>query len=446
MKRQTLVLTLILLYSLTLLSLTCVSADTIPAGAILPLTNDTIPTNTFLCNGSYSTPDLRDKLIVTAGSSYTYGVSYGSATHTCSYAGGGGGGGLQPTGGNNKFAVGSGTLGVSGTVSSLISGTFPDLLNYPPFIALPYVKVNQTSNLENNEIIWWNGTTTNLPTGCSIYNIYGKFIVGSNLTYSTGTTGGTSSHSHTGNYGVLGTYTQNTGTQLTAGTDYATTDNFLGSAGTNTINSMPYYYGFIPMTCVSNTPISSGMVMAYNGSLSSLPSTYKVLNGTGGVPDLRDRHIQANSTSGAIGGTSTYTGTHSCTFGGTDFFGAYVSGTGFAITGTTLSFWYTVTGGYSTCSCTSWQPPSTALYYIINTAPAVTNSCTYSGTGNWLINNSDNCIINTPYTLNGNIITNGVGTVTFNSTLTRSSNYAIYLIKTATEYASYFLGKGFRLK
>lgn len=45
-----------------------------------------IPTGWSLCNGSGSTPDLRDKFIVGAGNTYSYQATGGEATHTLTSA------------------------------------------------------------------------------------------------------------------------------------------------------------------------------------------------------------------------------------------------------------------------------------------------------------------------------------------------------------------------
>lgn len=56
----------------------------IPIGGIIIWSGSvgTIPTGFSLCNGASGTPDLRDKFVVGAGSTYAVGASGGAATHT----------------------------------------------------------------------------------------------------------------------------------------------------------------------------------------------------------------------------------------------------------------------------------------------------------------------------------------------------------------------------
>lgn len=56
----------------------------VPVGTIVLWSGTTsnIPTGWALCNGSNGTPDLRDRFIVGAGSSYSVGATGGEATHT----------------------------------------------------------------------------------------------------------------------------------------------------------------------------------------------------------------------------------------------------------------------------------------------------------------------------------------------------------------------------
>lgn len=53
-----------------------------PVGGILMFSGATYPDNWFLCDGTNGTPDLRDKFIVAAGSTYAAGASGGAAVHS----------------------------------------------------------------------------------------------------------------------------------------------------------------------------------------------------------------------------------------------------------------------------------------------------------------------------------------------------------------------------
>lgn len=56
----------------------------VPVGTICMWSGavNTIPTGWAICNGSNGTPDLRDRFIVGAGSTYSVGATGGEATHT----------------------------------------------------------------------------------------------------------------------------------------------------------------------------------------------------------------------------------------------------------------------------------------------------------------------------------------------------------------------------
>ncbi len=59
----------------------------IPSGAIVMWSGvvSAIPTGWALCNGSNGTPDLRDRFVVGAGSTYGVGATGGEATHTLTF-------------------------------------------------------------------------------------------------------------------------------------------------------------------------------------------------------------------------------------------------------------------------------------------------------------------------------------------------------------------------
>ena len=139
-----------------------VLANGVPSGAILMWSGSiaSIPSGWFLCNGSNGTPDLRDRFLVGAGSTYNVGVTGGSAnaivvshTHTItdaghshtetgqvsasqfSYQGGGAG---NPGVGTPLSANGTTTTSTTGIVidSTGSSGTNANL---PPYYALAYI-------------------------------------------------------------------------------------------------------------------------------------------------------------------------------------------------------------------------------------------------------------------------------------------------------------------
>lgn len=72
----------------TQLATTAFVQASVPAGVILLWSGSiaSIPTGWLLCNGSSGTPDLRDKFVVGAGSTYAVGATGGSATTTLAEA------------------------------------------------------------------------------------------------------------------------------------------------------------------------------------------------------------------------------------------------------------------------------------------------------------------------------------------------------------------------
>jgi hypothetical protein len=133
------------------------TAALVPAGMIMIWSGSvgSIPTGWTLCNGSNSTPDLRDKFVIGAGNSYAVGGTGGSAnavvvshTHTLtdpghahSYS--------QPTftgtnsqsgGGVNQFSGGAATTGSNTTGITIASaGVSGNNANLPPYYALCYI-------------------------------------------------------------------------------------------------------------------------------------------------------------------------------------------------------------------------------------------------------------------------------------------------------------------
>jgi hypothetical protein len=132
-----------------------------PAGVIVLWSGSigSIPTGWVLCNGNNGTPDLRNRFIVGAGSTYAVDATGGSAdaivvshTHTATvtdpghfhtltgvsaangtYAGSGGG---NP--GNSTINTDTKTTGISVTNAS--AGTSGTNANLPPYYALCYIQ------------------------------------------------------------------------------------------------------------------------------------------------------------------------------------------------------------------------------------------------------------------------------------------------------------------
>ncbi len=152
-------------------------AAAIPSGGIIIWSGSAaaIPTGWVLCNGSNSTPDLRDKFVVGAGSTYAVGDTGGSAnaivvshTHTAtstvtdsghthlngvcddstvpfltpSTSGLSGTGGVNQGGGetrNYQGVTSSSTTGITVATTTASAGSSGTNANLPPYYALCYI-------------------------------------------------------------------------------------------------------------------------------------------------------------------------------------------------------------------------------------------------------------------------------------------------------------------
>ena len=140
------------------------SAPTLPTGAIILWSGSigSIPSGYVICDGSNSTPDLRDRFIVGAGSSYAVAATGGTAdaivvshTHTATstvtdpgHTHGNnavyyGSGGPAASSGGSNLAVGatinSATTGITVATSNASTGTSGTGQNLPPYYALAYI-------------------------------------------------------------------------------------------------------------------------------------------------------------------------------------------------------------------------------------------------------------------------------------------------------------------
>ena len=120
------------------------SVPGVPVGGIIMWSGATnnIPSGWALCDGNNGTPNLQDKFIVGAGSSYAVDATGVSAdatlvshTHNLLYnhgSFGGSSGAVTPRSGNSPV-----TPGISGRVST--EGSSATNANLPPYYALAYI-------------------------------------------------------------------------------------------------------------------------------------------------------------------------------------------------------------------------------------------------------------------------------------------------------------------
>ena len=137
-----------------------VASTLFPSGGIIIWSGSsaTIPTGWVLCNGSNSTPDLRNRFVVGAGSTYAVDATGGSAdaivvshTHTAtvtdpghlhtynypSLIGLAGGGNNLSAGGGSSTNTSTATTGI--TVANSTAGSSGTNANLPPYYALCYI-------------------------------------------------------------------------------------------------------------------------------------------------------------------------------------------------------------------------------------------------------------------------------------------------------------------
>lgn len=137
------------------------SATPIPSGGILLWSGSigSIPAGYVLCNGTSGTPDLRDRFVVGAGSTYAVNATGGSAdsilpTHThaatvtdpghihattANSTGSGAQSAMNPTGGLSNVRDNTITAVTGITVSNANAGVSPTGGNLPPYYALCYI-------------------------------------------------------------------------------------------------------------------------------------------------------------------------------------------------------------------------------------------------------------------------------------------------------------------
>ena len=138
---------------------------TIPLGVITLWYGSigSVPVGWYLCDGANGTPDLRDKFVVAAGSTYAVGATGGSAdaivvshTHTAtstvtdpghlhrslnygSSSSGGGANGIVGQGTGTNYDSLTNTTGITVATTNATAGVSGTNANLPPYYALAYI-------------------------------------------------------------------------------------------------------------------------------------------------------------------------------------------------------------------------------------------------------------------------------------------------------------------
>jgi len=140
------------------------STPSLPTGAIILWSGSlgSIPTGYVICDGTNSTPDLRDRFVIGAGSTYAVAATGGSAdaivvthTHTAtstvtdpghshvgtvgSGPGGCAGGGNPVPTGTITTSTATATTGITVATTNANAGTSGTGANLPPYYALAYI-------------------------------------------------------------------------------------------------------------------------------------------------------------------------------------------------------------------------------------------------------------------------------------------------------------------
>jgi hypothetical protein len=137
-----------------------VTAQVFPSGGIIMWSGSigSIPSGWYLCDGSNSTPDLRNRFIVGAGSTYAVAATGGSAdavvvshthtatvidpghNHTYDYNFGGTSPNQYATTQSNAYEVKNTSTATTGiSVTNALTGVSGTNANLPPYYALAYI-------------------------------------------------------------------------------------------------------------------------------------------------------------------------------------------------------------------------------------------------------------------------------------------------------------------
>lgn len=291
MKKQFLILSLVILLSLTFVS----------AFEVIISYNGTssdVPTDWFYSNGSNGSPDVRDKMIMCAGGIYNYSDTGGSSTSSHTW-------GLSGTkdlisGSTFKTNFPSGTYLYSAYFS--MSGTSEVTSHLAPFEARTFIyHPDFDEYIPPNGIVAFSGSLDDIPIGFSlcdgtngVANLSGLFEMAVGSTYDNGDRGGTSTSFHyisaSGTASLLGV------PFIPAGSNYSASGSYTANGGLLvTAFSQPYFtLAYLQNTAGVPMKVKKGMIVYLNGNVSEIPTelNYGLCNGSSGTPDILDKFIR----------------------------------------------------------------------------------------------------------------------------------------------------------
>lgn len=305
----------------------------------------------------------------------------------------------------NGFNVASAThthnsLNVSTTLSNT---SLP--LSYP----LIFIRANDNNEdtLPAGAITFYNGTS--VPSGFSMFTTADGYFILAGTNTTRNIIVGQATHNHTnhslrtGNPSGLGVATAGTKFSIATTTHTHTLTSSIGWLDNNA-NHTPLYVDLPLIYAISDITFPMGMIAMFNDTTRT--GNYSKLNESNWL----GRYIRGNSTSfNTTGGQATHN--HSSQ-------NNLATGTGAGVAKNVGATVYPLSSHTHTVNITTGNKDNNPMYtnvtlFLVNGSVTVTpsDSCTYSGIGDWLVNCNDNCNITSSYSLPNNFLRlNGVGT------------------------------------
>ena len=306
--------------------------STIPTGLIVGYegTIASIPSDWALCDGSNSTPDLSDKMVVGEdGSSYSYNSTGGSATTTIS-ATSGTGGAHSGSGFTYVHRSGGGASGIPESASAAghthtVGGDVDN--DAPHYTYAPIMATKDNIPLPSGSILWLNNTSipggfvqnTDLNKRGMKFKSDNTRATGGDLTGRTFSmtlaTGG--SHSHNPGGGPTAGVTDSSANYTNSTYGDVDIDHTHTLTASLTVDDYPQYIALTALKSSGAADIPTDGVVMYYGSTGALDSTeWDVCDGTGGTPNTQGKFIlgadgTTNFVSGNTGGSASRNGSSS---------------------------------------------------------------------------------------------------------------------------------------